>query len=80
MIGIFPENAFKSSMSLVHICLGNLQTLSLSLRCRQPTLAQVQWKNRQLCWGLAQMTYWEQLLKVFLGARNISSCQGAASV
>lgn len=66
MIGIFPENVFKSFMPLLHFCLGNLQTLSL--RRRLPTLAQVQWKSRQLYWGLAQVTYWKQLLKVFLGA------------
>lgn len=78
MIGIFPENVFKSFMPLLHFCLGNLQTLSL--RRRLPTLAQVQWKSRQLYWGLAQVTYWKQLLKVFLGAWNHSSWQWEASM
>lgn len=73
MIGIFPEHAFKSFVPLLHFCLGTLRTLSLSLRSRQPTLAEVQWKSREPCWGLAQMTYWEQFFKKYFWEHKTSA-------
>ena len=68
MIGIFPENVFKSFVLLLYSCLGKPSKPISFIEMGAARLGPGKMEEQTACWGLARMTQCEPSLKVFLGA------------